>query len=123
VHVTDDLGIDVPGVSVTLSLSSGTGTLGGTTNATTDSAGLATFNSLSIEASGSKTLTASSGSLTPLASSLFTISPAAASKLVIQTQPSATATAAVNFAQQPVILIEDQFGNVLTSDNSTVVTA
>ena len=53
----------------------------------------------------------------------FTISAAAASKLVIQTQPSPTATAGVVFAQQPVIRIEDQFGNLVTSDNTTVVTA
>src|SRR5207245_3685631 len=41
----------------------------------------------------------------------------------IQTQPSATATAGVALAQQPVIRVEDQFGNVMSSDNSTVVTA
>jgi Domain of unknown function (DUF4082) len=45
-----------------------------------------------------------------------------ASKLVIQTQPSATATAGVAFATQPVIYEEDQNGNLETGDNSTVVT-
>ena len=34
-----------------------------------------------------------------------------------------TATAGVAFAQQPVIRIEDQFGNRVASDNSTVETA
>jgi hypothetical protein len=52
----------------------------------------------------------------------------AARRLVIQTQPSATATAGVAFAQQPAIQIQDQFGNARSSangnvDNSTVVTA
>ena len=47
----------------------------------------------------------------------------AANKLTIQTQPSATATAGVAFTQQPVVRIADQFGNVVTSDNTTVVTA
>src|SRR5207237_9630398 len=111
------------GVSASMNVSSGTGSLGGTTTRTSDSAGLATFNDLSINLSGSKKLTASSGALTPVVSGSFTISAAAASKLVIQTQPSATATAGVVFAQQPVIRIEDQFGNLLTADNSTVVTA
>src|SRR5439155_7435545 len=52
----------------------------------------------------------------------------AASQLAIQTQPSATATAGVVFAQQPVVLVQDQFGNLRNttngiSDNSTVVSA
>src|SRR5213075_1878834 len=44
-------------------------------------------------------------------------------RLVIQTQPSSTATAGVFFAQQPVIRIEDAAGNLLTANNTTVVTA
>ena len=51
------------------------------------------------------------------------IVPAAATALVIQTPPSATATAGKPFTTQPVIYEEDQFGNVETTDNSTVVTA
>jgi hypothetical protein len=51
-----------------------------------------------------------------------------ANKLAIQTQPSSTATAGVAFAQQPVIEVQDQFGNLRSAangnaDNSTVVTA
>src|SRR6185503_12933839 len=52
---------------------------------------------------------------------LIEIGPAA--RLVVQTQPSSTATAGVPFAQQPVIRIEDAAGNLLTANNSTVVTA
>src|SRR5438093_12523725 len=52
----------------------------------------------------------------------------AASHLAIQTQPSPVATAGVAFAQQPVIQVQDQFGNWRNAangntDNSTVVTA
>src|SRR5258708_28861587 len=52
----------------------------------------------------------------------------AASNLAIQTQPSTTATAGLAFAQQPVIQVRDQFGNLRntangSSDNSAVVTA
>src|SRR5206468_3994552 len=49
--------------------------------------------------------------------------PAAASKLTILTQPSSTATAGVAFAQQPVVRIEDQYGNLRSTDGATVVTA
>src|SRR5262249_14783961 len=51
-----------------------------------------------------------------------------ASRLAIQTQPSTTAIAGVAFGQQPVLLVQDQFGNTRnsvngTADNSTVVIA
>ena len=49
--------------------------------------------------------------------------PGAANKFSIQTQPSATATAGVPFAQQPVLQILDKFGNFRSDDSSTVVTA
>src|SRR5439155_26998971 len=123
VHVTDTFGNNVSGGSVPMTLTAGVGSLSGTATRTSDSAGLATFNDLSINLTGSKKLTASSGALTPVESGAFTISATAASKLVIQTQPSPTTTAGVVFAQQPVIRIEDQFGNLVTSDNTTVVTA
>ena len=48
------------------------------------------------------------------------VSPAAANKLVIHTQPSATATAGQAFLTQPVIYEEDQFGNV-EDDNITAL--
>jgi hypothetical protein len=44
-----------------------------------------------------------------------------ATKLVIQTQPSATATAGKAIATQPVVYVEDDSGNLETNDNSTVV--
>ena len=43
----------------------------------------------------------------------------AASGLVMQTQPSSTATAGVMFAQQPVIQVQDQFGNLRSTANGT----
>src|SRR5258708_18903454 len=62
-------------------------------------------------------------SVLPVTSSNVTVSAAAASKLTLLTQPSATATAGVAFAQQPEIRIEDSYGNLRSTDNSTVVTA
>src|SRR6185503_20038895 len=49
--------------------------------------------------------------------------PGAANRLAIQTQPSATATAGVALAQQPVLRLQDQFGNFCTNNSSTVVSA
>src|SRR5439155_2113838 len=56
-------------------------------------------------------------------SGTIAINPAPAHHLTILTQPSLTATAGVAFAQQPVIRVEDQFNNLRSADNSTVVTA
>jgi len=51
------------------------------------------------------------------------VSNGVATKLAMKTQPSTTATAGVVFTQQPVLYIQDQFGNTVITDNSTVVTA
>ncbi|MGC9941922.1 MAG: autotransporter-associated beta strand repeat-containing protein [Verrucomicrobiota bacterium] len=47
----------------------------------------------------------------------------AASKLAIATQPSAAVTAGVVFPQQPVVQIQDQFGNLRNLDNTNIITA
>jgi predicted outer membrane repeat protein len=46
-----------------------------------------------------------------------------ANQLVIQTEPSSSATAGQPFATQPVLYLEDQYGNLETDDNTTQVTA
>jgi hypothetical protein len=63
-----------PNIPITVVLTSGTGSLLGTTTQLTDATGLATFNNLSINVVGTnKQLTASSGSLTPATSNFFNI--------------------------------------------------
>ncbi len=49
--------------------------------------------------------------------------PGPPTQLVIHTQPSATATAGSVFSTQPVLYVEDQYGNLVTDDNTTQVTA
>jgi len=44
-------------------------------------------------------------------------------RLVVTTPPSTTATAGVAFTQQPVVVINDQYGNQADNDNTTTVTA
>jgi hypothetical protein len=52
----------------------------------------------------------------------LTVTPGSASSLVILTQPSSSAAAGVPFAQQPAIGVRDVYGNLRTTDNTTVVT-
>jgi hypothetical protein len=74
-------------------------------------------------AAGTPTVTASATPLVSAPTQQELVNPAAAAKLVIATQPSSTATAGAAFTVQPVVYEEDQYGNVETSDRSTVVTA
>ena len=66
IQVTTSCGAAVSGVEVTASLASGSGTLDGTTTATTDASGVARFGDLGITGTGSHTLqfTATAGSVT-----------------------------------------------------------
>lgn len=59
------------GVSVTLSLGSGTGSLSGTPSQLTDAAGLATFNDLALDLAGPKKLIAAGSGYLPAVSSPF----------------------------------------------------
>lgn len=124
VQVKDTMGNNVGGVRpITMAIHSGTGVLSGTTTQNTNASGLATFSNLSINLAGTKVLKATSAGLDSALSASFVISPAAAARLNIQTEPSATATAGVPFTQQPIIRIEDPFGNLISTDNTTQVTA
>src|SRR5439155_12792803 len=112
---------------VTLSLTSGTGSLQGTASidiGTGFGNGTATFSNLRIDAAGSsKQLTASASGLSGIASSNFTVNPATATVLVIQTQPPSSATAGTAFSPAPAVQLLDAFGNLVTTNSSTVVTA
>jgi len=107
---------------VTATLSSGAGPLQGTT-AVMVTGGIATFTNLADNTAETISLGFTGGGLTQATSASIVVSPGAASQLVIQTQPSATATAGQAFRSQPVIDEKDQYGNLETGDNSTVVTA
>ncbi len=108
--------------AVTVALANSSGGLGG---ATTENAasGAATFTDLIVTTSGAISLDASSGSLTAGTSGDIQVASEVATELVIHAQPSPTATAGQPLATEPVIYEEDQYGNPVTGDNSTVVTA
>jgi hypothetical protein len=106
--------------AVTASLASGVGPLQGSVTAVV-SGGIATFTSLADDLAETITLNFSVGNLTAGASNEIVVSAAEPAKLVMQSQPSPTATAGVAFQTQPVVYEEDQFGNLETDDNMTVV--
>ncbi len=87
VQLRDSVGnaIRIAGVSIVMSLSSGTGTLLGTIVQLTDTTGTATFSDLKIGQAGIKTLRASSSQHAPSDSSQFTITAGAAASIVVYT--------------------------------------
>ena len=110
------------GIAITLASTPGGSGLACTTSpVSTDANGTGTFAGCTFSVAGSYTLTAS-GTYTPAVSNSVTVSAGAATKLAFTTQPSATATAATVFAQQPVVTVEDAAGNVVTTDNATSIT-
>jgi hypothetical protein len=125
VTLEDSNGKVVTGIptTVTLTLSSGT-FAGGSNTATAQTVnGVATFSNLAVNAAGSYTLSASGGSANGATSAPITISAAAASKLAFTQQPPATSTAGTALTPAVKVSVEDQFGNVVTGDTSTVTMA
>jgi len=110
---------------VSVSLSSGTGPLQGTTTLDIGAGnGTVAFTNLRIDTVGNnQQLTASASGLSSAVSSTFTVTAGPAANLVIQTQPPTSATAGSSFAPAPIIRLQDAFGNPALTDNSTIVTA
>jgi len=119
--ITTDIG------TVTLAITSGTGTSGALLDAgctATTAAGVASFTGCEIDTAGTGyTLTATyaSDGLTG-ASSAFGVGAGPASQLAFTTQPGGAAVGSP-FIDQPVVTIEDGYGNPATSDTSTVILA
>ncbi len=83
------------------------------------SGGVAMLGGVILDTAGNYTLKFSDGSLTSATSSSFAVSPAAASKLAFVQQPSGAAPG-VAISPAVTVAVEDQFGNVITSDSSTI---
>ncbi len=109
-------------VPVTLTLTSGTGTLSGTVTQNTDASGKATFNDLSIDLTGTKQLTATASGigagLPIVVSGTFNIAvPSVATKLAFSTQPTDRLTNAVI----PVVVQAQDSGGVAVATNGVSV--
>jgi hypothetical protein len=125
VAVEDAFGNVVTGNSSNVKISVASGPGGFAAASTTKVAavnGVATFNNLILDTSGTYTLQATDGALTPVTSGNVTISPALASQLVYQQAPT-TGTAGQALSPAVQVAVEDTFGNVVTSDTSTVTIA
>ncbi len=123
VLVSDQSGNPVSGVTITFAVTGGGGSLTAFTPAS-NAAGIATVGSWTLgTTAGANSITASGAGLagSPLTFTA-TGTPAAASQLTISTQPSTTATNGVALVQQPVIQLQDAFGNAV-SQSGVVVTA
>ncbi|MEO5851133.1 MAG: hypothetical protein ABIQ15_01350 [Nocardioides sp.] len=109
--------------SVTLTLTTPNGAaLTCTANPTAAAAGVATFAGCKVDKTATYTLTATDGVLTTASSSSFTITAGPASKLAFSTQPS-SGTGGTSLATQPVVTVQDAFGNTVTTDSSSVTLA
>ncbi len=121
VKVEDAFNNVVTSSTASITLTS-TGVISSGTNPVTAVAGVATFNNIvfnTATATGyTVTATSTVPPLTSLASSSFTIAPAAASKLVFTTQP-ANSTAGVALTSF-VVKVEDDFNNVVTSSAASI---
>ncbi len=109
--------------AITLAINSGPGVAGFTctTNPLNASSGVASFSGCQIAGlAGSYTLKANATGLTQGTSAAFTITVAPASQLVFTTQPGG-ATAGSTWTSEPVVSVEDPFGNVVTAQNTGTV--
>jgi uncharacterized protein YjdB len=124
VRILDNAGLPVAGATnqVTATVSSGGGTIGGTTQVAAVN-GVATFTNLQVTGAGNHVLTFSIASpALAVATPAFNVSGAgAASLLGIATQPSG-AVSGVNLTAQPVVQIRDANG-VLVNSATNQVTA
>lgn len=101
---------------VTLTLASGSGVLVCAANSVTPSAGIASFSGCRIDTAGTVTVNASSGSIGSATSTpQVVISAGSASRLAFSVAPSSTAQAGQAWVQQPVVRVEDAFGNPVNS--------
>ena len=102
----------------------GAGTLGGTLTATTNASGAATFSNLRITGlTGARTLTFTSGALTPAISGAINVQAGTPTQLVITTQPPATATSGQVFSTSTVVQLRDVSGNNVPQAGVTVSAA
>jgi hypothetical protein len=106
---------------IRLGINTGPGSLGGTLTVQAAN-GTAMFSDISLDTVGTYTLEASEGNLITATSNSFNVTPAAPSRLVFVQQPSSIA-AGNTISPAVSVQVEDQFGNVTTSDSSSVTLA
>ena len=104
------------------SLPIGSGPLQGTTTVTA-SGGIATFTDLADNMAETITIQFTSSPVLSATDQQRCDQPGGGEPVGNSAQPSPTATAGVDFSPQPVVYVEDQYGNLETGDNTTQITA
>jgi hypothetical protein len=106
---------------LTATLNTGPGTLKGTL-ARTVAAGVATFTNLNVDLKGTgQVIRVHIGGFN-VDTPAFTITHAAASKLNLDTAPSASTVSLVTLAPSPIVSIQDVSGNRIDTDNASTIT-
>ena len=97
----------------------------GTTNysSPSTSGGTTSFSDIDHEKMESIYLRIASGSLTPVCTNAVAVDHAGANKIVVNTQPSSSATAGVNLSTQPQFEIQDEFNNLVDDGSHTITLA
>jgi parallel beta-helix repeat protein len=105
--------------SVTVALTTPPGaTLSGTVMKTAVN-GVANYTDLSVNKTGTYTLTATSASLTPATSSSFTVQPGVAAQLAFTQLPSNPKTG-ITMTPAVLVAVQDSLGNTVTSNTSSI---
>jgi hypothetical protein len=117
----------VNATNVSLSLKTGTGTLGGTLTGTiaagTNQVTISGVTYTKAESGVSITATRTSGdALTPGDSASFTVNPGVATTLAFTTHPANT-VAGSNLTGPPTVAVQDNFGNTVTSSTASISVA
>ncbi|MEI8194346.1 MAG: cadherin-like domain-containing protein, partial [Phycisphaerae bacterium] len=107
--------------NVTIATNTGPGTLSGTTTIAAVN-GIATFSNLSLTTAGSYTIKVTDGALTLATSGSFSVSAGIASQLLISQQPTNVIQGQI-ISPAVTVQVTDQYGNVVTSDNSNITMA
>ncbi len=129
IAVTDNGGntkTNVNGLEITATLESGAGNLLGTKTANTVN-GVATFVDLAADEPSTITITFSAADLDSVTSDQINVAPvpepSVATYVDIQTQPSLVTSAGALFAQQPVVVVRDQYDVLFTDTEDFEITA
>ncbi|HMC67825.1 MAG TPA: hypothetical protein VKJ07_01615, partial [Mycobacteriales bacterium] len=121
VQVQDAFANNVAGIDVTIAIDSnpGSGTLSGTTLATADAGGIATFSGLSIDKAGTGYTLLASTTTAFADSAPFDIT-AAAPATAVFVQGPASATAGVAISPAVTVNVQDAFGNNVSGASVTI---
>jgi uncharacterized repeat protein (TIGR03803 family) len=106
---------------VTVSVASGPGTFTSSPPPVAVNGGIASFGNLTLDTAGSYTLGAATSGLTGATSTSFSVTAASADHLAYSAQPGTT-TAGTPIAAAMKAEVLDKFGNLITADNSDMVT-